>query len=98
MRSAAYVPPDKVSSPKRFWKLLTVLDVGSENTGSVALGRWEDKPVLAMRWNGSGVNPLGNPQSRGLATWFIIPDDYRNPIMERLPAEKQALAKTFLGL
>lgn len=98
MTSATYVPPDQVLSPKRFWQLLSVLDVGSENTGSVAIGRWADKPVLAMRWNGSGVNPLGNPQSRGLATWFIIPDDYRNPIMERLPAEKQALARTFLGL
>jgi hypothetical protein len=92
----AYVQPDQVSSPKRFWKLLSVLDVGAENTGSVALGRWEDKPVLAMRWNGNDANPLGNPQSRGLATWFIIPDDYRDPIMEKLPADQRALAKTFL--
>ena len=29
--------------------------------------------MLAMRWNGNKENPLGNPQSRGLSTWFIVP-------------------------
>jgi hypothetical protein len=96
--TSSYITPDQVFSPKRSWKLLAVLDSGSKNTGSVAIGRWEDKPVLAMRWNGSDDNPLGNPQSRGLPTWFIIPDEYRDPIMANLPADKQAFAKTFLGI
>lgn len=97
MRQEIYVPPERVSSPKKHWKLLTVLESGRENSGSLALGRWGDKPVLAMRWNGSDANPLGNPQSRGLATWFVVPDEYRDSILLKLPAEKQALAKTFLG-
>ena len=94
--SKAYIPSGQVSSPKRSWKLLGVLEPGSENTGSVALGRWEEKPVLAMRWNGSKESPLGNPQSRGLATWFIVPDEYMDPILSCFSADKQAFAKTFL--
>lgn len=97
MSQCAYITPDLVSSPKRNWKLLKVLDPGSENTGAVALGRWDDNPVLAMRWNGTEKNPLGNPQSRGLSTWFIVPDEYRDSIMSTFSAEKQALAKTFLA-
>lgn len=97
MTKPKYIPPGKVCSPKRHWKLLSVLDPGAENTGSVALGRWGEKPVLAIRWNGSADNPLGNPQSRGLATWFIIPDAYTRPILSTFSAEKQSLAKTFLS-
>jgi hypothetical protein len=93
----AYVQPADVCSPKRYWKLLTVLDSGSEGTGSVALGRWDNRPVLAMRWNGNLDNPLGNPQSRGLATWFIVPDVYMSAILATFPSDKQALAKTFLA-
>lgn len=97
MNSQIYIHPSQVSSPKRFWRLLSVLEPGSENTGSVALGRWDDKPVLAMRWNGNSTSPLGNPQSRGLATWFIVPDEYMEPILATFPSDKQSLASTFLA-
>jgi hypothetical protein len=97
MAATIYTQPGQVSSPKRHWKLLTVLEAGSEGTGSVALGRWDDQPVLAMRWNGNADNPIGNPQSRGLATWFIIPDNYMEPLLATFSPDKQALAKTFLG-
>lgn len=96
MAETEYVSPEQVSSPKRCWNLLTILESGSANTGSVALGRWEKKPVLAMRWNGNASNPIGNPQSRGLATWFIVPDEYMDSILSKFPPDKQALAKTFL--
>lgn len=98
MSSEPYVPPEQVSSPKKHWKLLTVLESGKANSGSLALGRWEDKPVVALRWNGCESNPLGNPQSRGLATWFIVPDEYRDAMLLKLPADKLSLARTFLGL
>src|ERR1700730_5752795 len=97
MGTPRYIQPGQVSSPKRHWKLLTVLDAGTEGSGSVALGRWDENPVLAMRWNGNVKNPIGNPQSRGLATWFIIPDEYMEPLLETFSQDKQALAKTFLG-
>jgi hypothetical protein len=96
MAETEYVSPEQVSSPKRCWNLLTILESGSANTGSVALGRWEKKPVLAMRWNGNASNPIGNPQSRGLATWFIVPDEYMDSILSKFPPDKQALARTFL--
>ena len=93
-----YVKPEEVFSPKRHWKLLGVLESGNESGGSVALGRWEDKPVLAMRWNGNSENPLGNPQSRGLPTWFIVPSEYTQSILEAFSEEKRNFAKTFLSL
>jgi hypothetical protein len=48
-----------------------------------------------MRWNGNAENPIGNPQSRGLATWFIIPNEYMKPILATFSPDKQALAKAF---
>jgi hypothetical protein len=42
---------------------------------------------------------LGNPQSRGIPTWFIIPaGDYANAIIESLPPEKKKMARNFLPL
>lgn len=45
---------------------------------SIAEFEWYEEPVLAIRWNGSSENPdvsgIGNPQSRGVPTWFILPD------------------------
>lgn len=92
-----YVHPEEVFSPKKHWKLLSVLESGKENSGSVALGRWGNRPVLAMRWNGNAENPLGNPQSRGLPTWFIVPEEYTSSILQGFPEEKRALANTFLS-
>ncbi|HWB06280.1 MAG TPA: hypothetical protein VG796_24870 [Verrucomicrobiales bacterium] len=93
----AYIPPDKVHSPKAHWSLIAVLeDLGEEGT-SVAIGRWDGKPTLAMRWNGSDGNPIGNPQSRGLPTWFIIPSGPKTEsFLKTLPANKQALARNFI--
>ena len=51
---------------------------------SAAEGQWEDdgvwNDVLAIRWNGSSDAEIGNPQSRGCATWFIVPDELENAI------------------
>lgn len=67
---------------------------------SLAIGRWDNQPTLAMRWNGSRENPLGNPQSRGLPTWFIVPEQYWNQILEtepyRFSDDKITFARNFL--
>jgi hypothetical protein len=42
---------------------------------SVARILWNDKEVVATRWNGNAEQPLGNPVSRGHATWFVL-DEY----------------------
>jgi hypothetical protein len=35
---------------------------------------WDEREVIAARWNGDDKRPLGNPISRGRATWFVIGD------------------------
>jgi len=50
----------------------------------------EEREVVAARWNGDDERPLGNPVSRGHATWFVV-DDYVAPHVEkaaRAAAEK----------
>ena len=42
--------------------------------------------VLAMRWNGTDDNVIGNPQSRGLPTWFIVPREFRLAVLDELSA------------
>jgi len=57
---------------------------------SVARILWENREVIATRWNGNAGQPLGNPVSRGHATWFVV-DDYAASQVEeaaRAAAEK----------
>jgi hypothetical protein len=90
-----FIKPNDVLSPKRQWVLIAILDEGSASEAALAIGRWDDQPVLAVRWNGSKDNRLGNPQSRGLPTWFILPDKYREAILGTLPDDdKLRLARS----
>ena len=92
-----YISPTEVISPKRYWSLITVLEDGGPGECALALGRWENRSVLAMRWNGHNDDgPIGNPQSRGLPTWFIVPDSYVEAILGTLPPDKLTLARNFL--
>lgn len=96
----AYVPPQDVTAPKRRWTLVDVLYDEGEGRPSLAMGRWEKKPVLAMRWNGDRDSPIGNPQSRGLATWFVLPRYFYAGILKSLkslPRPQKAMALRFLG-
>jgi hypothetical protein len=92
-----YIEPGNVTSPRRHWTLLVVLDKGEAEDIALCVGRWDNNVCLGMRWNGSDENPLGNPQSRGIPTWFIIPaGQYANAIIESLPREQKTLARTFI--
>jgi hypothetical protein len=55
-----------------------------------------------MRWNGTDVNPLGNPQSRGLPTWFTVPEQHWRQILETeqyaIKEDTLNLARNFLAL
>ena len=79
-----YTTPGDVISPKRRWTLVSVLYDKGENNAAVAIGRWDGKPALVLRWNGNDDNPIGNPQSRGLPTWFIVPDEFHSSILDAL--------------
>jgi hypothetical protein len=101
-----YVRPEDVHAPKRHWSLVHVLFDGGEARAdnptpeSLAIGRWDNSPALAMRWNGNAENPLGNPQSRGLPTWFIVPEQHWKQILEtehfRFSDDRITFARNFL--
>ena len=84
-----YIKPEDVRSPKRHWRLTRVLHDGGAGGWSAAEGQWDNGDrwdnVLAIRWNGGESTEIGNPQSRGLPTWFIVPkeleDDFRKGIL-----------------
>lgn len=109
-RMEDYIKPVDVHAPKRHWSLIQVLFDGGPYTknnpsppSSLAIGRWDNEPVLAMRWNGNKENPLGNPQSRGLPTWFVIPEQHWKQILESDPYKSLhedllTLARNFLEL
>lgn len=82
----AYTKPENVDSPRSRWRLRKVLYDSGEDGWSAAEGQWERdgfwNEVLAIRWNGS--TPPGNPQSRGLPTWFIVPDHLAEAVRMRL--------------
>lgn len=92
-----HIPASHVISPKAHWGLISILDDQGAGETAIALGKWDQHPVLAMRWNGQPDNPIGNPQSRGLPTWFILPaGDYSEAIIGLLPSDKQALVRNFI--
>jgi hypothetical protein len=70
-----YIAPENCHSPKKNWTLLKVLFDHKEGKPSLAIGMWDKIPRLAIRWNGTKGRPIGNPQSRGLPTWFMLPED-----------------------
>jgi hypothetical protein len=45
---------------------------------------WENEDRIGIRWNGDGGSGVGNPQSRGNATWFILPDELQEVILNRI--------------
>jgi len=71
----AYIDPKMVLSPKGRVENLGVIFDGGEHSYSVARMDWDKNPALGVRWNGGEKEGLGNPQSRGIATWFILPKD-----------------------
>lgn len=91
----AYIPPSLVTSPKsRIRDLEVVCDAG-EGKWAVAKFKWDGRPVVGVRWNGGSGGAkqpeIGNPQSRGIPTWFVLPDELAEPVMAWL-AERDAQA------
>ncbi|HEY2328915.1 MAG TPA: hypothetical protein VGI63_03785 [Verrucomicrobiae bacterium] len=101
-----YITPDKVTSPRKNWNLIRVLEDGHapdsfENRVAIAIGTWkedDEEPVhvLGMRWNGDKDWPIGTPQSRGLPVWFIIPRRLNEAVIDTLSKDNQALVRNLL--
>lgn len=90
-----YVSPHDVHSPKDRWNLIAVLDEATMDDCALAIGRWELEARIALRWNGGSDSAIGNPQSRGIPTWFILPEKYRKVVLEGagLSEDKYNLAR-----
>jgi hypothetical protein len=83
----SYLHPEEVLSPKNLvGRVLEVIHDPGENGMTVARILWHDKEVVATRWNGNDKQPLGNPVSRGHATWFVV-DDYAAEKVEQAARE-----------
>jgi len=81
----AYVEPASVLAPKASIRSVEVLYNRGRGQWSVARVTWEDRERIGIRWNGDDDGPgIGNPQSRGNATWFILPDELQEVILDRI--------------
>ena len=79
----SFTPPDTVLSPKGAVTDLRVLYNTGEGGWSLSRLNWKGNESLGIRWNGSGENRIGNPQSRGVPTWFIVPDELHADLQQR---------------
>jgi hypothetical protein len=80
-----YHDPNTVLSPKEKVKSVEVIfDKGPEDESwSVARLIWGDSPAVGIRWNGDSRSSIGLPQARGNPTWFILPGDLAEAVLER---------------
>lgn len=79
-----YIDPQIVTSPKaKLSELKVIADFGADEY-SVAIFNWEGNRVVGVRWNGGKDNPIGNPKSRGIPTWFVLPDAVAIPYLKSL--------------
>lgn len=87
----SYIEPKTVLSPKGLVSDVEVIfNTGPKtNSWSVARLRWDGEPAVGIRWNGENDAGVGTPQSRGNPTWFIVPGE----LAERVIEEAELLAR-----
>jgi hypothetical protein len=45
---------------------------------------WDGNPSIGVRWNGDPGPGVGNPQSRGLPVWMVLPEILAEGALERV--------------
>ena len=89
----SYVKPDLVMSPKGRVSNLYVIYDGGERQWSLARMNWDGEEAIGLRWNGGSKDKrfpnIGNPQSRGVPTWFILPDEIADVVIDMLKLHKK---------
>ena len=101
-----YVSPNSVLSPKgRIRNVEVLFDRGpaaGDSSWSAAEVEFDGRPRIGIRWNGSPDHGVGNPQSRGNATWFILPDELTDAVRVALShvgkSEEDALAAGYAAM
>ena len=88
--------PEEITAPRMRWSLIKVLYKGDPEGYSIALGKWDNEPCLALRWNANAERPVGHPHTRGLPTWFVLPKELIGPTLSTLNLDIQSFAKEFL--
>ncbi len=86
--SYIYKRPQLINSPKGKVDVVKILfDGETDSAYSLAIIKWEGVLKLGIRWNiAEGewedakkqqgmAECIGNPQSRGHSTWFVLPDN-----------------------
>jgi hypothetical protein len=80
----AYVEPNTVLAPKTSVRFVEILYSTGDGGWSVARVGWEGSVRVGIRWNGAENGPgIGNPQSRGNPTWFILPEELESAILQK---------------
>ncbi len=81
----AYIEPATVLAPRTSVRSVEILHSTGSGGWSVARVEWEGSERIGIRWNGSKDGPgIGNPQSRGNATWFLLPEELEKVILEKV--------------
>jgi|GEM_PF-76280 len=88
MSTYSYKNPKFINSPKGVVEVVEVIYDGKDDPAySLAIIKWENTYKLGIRWNiaysewddyrkQNGQDEcIGNPQSRGIPTWFVLPGE-----------------------
>lgn len=81
----AYTNPSTVKSPKdRVKDVEVVFDKGpKEGSWSIAKLKFDGADAVGIRWNGEVSKPgVGTPSSRSNPTWFILPNEIADVLVE----------------
>ena len=78
----AYVEPATVIAPRTSIRSVDVLYNAGPGGWSVARLEWEGEERLGIRWNGAEGPGVGNPQSRAVPTWFVLPDELTAVVLQ----------------
>jgi len=82
------VDPRNVISPKTRLtgpiEVVYPLDPDAQADYSIARFTWDKRLAVGIRWNGDQDSDadVGNPQSRGLPTWFILPEEVADLVLD----------------
>ncbi len=95
----AYISPETVLSPKGRVEDIDVLyDKGPMPASwSIAKLKWDDADRIGIRWNGDDDHLVGTPQSRGKATWFIVPPEIADTVVSAASALKEKKSDILLA-